>query len=41
MHKFKLDFKSFQSLWHSMEPVQWYIHINKMAITDGGLTDNF
>lgn len=40
MHRFKLDFKSFQSLRHSMQPVQWYIHISKMKIEGGGWQQN-
>lgn len=36
MHRFKLDFKSFRSLGHSMQPIQGYICINKMKIKGGG-----
>lgn len=40
MHQFKSDFKSFPSLWHSMQPVPPYVHINKKKTKGGGWQQN-
>lgn len=36
MPRFKLDFKSFPSFLHNVQPVQLYIHISKMKIRIAG-----
>lgn len=40
MPRYKLDFKSFPSLWHNVQPVQLYIHISKMKIRIAGWQKN-